>query len=103
MRLDVMVDIETLGNKTDSTIIQIAAIAFDITTGKYIYTFNKTANIEENDHVNVTGSTIKWWLNTNKELLTELLNNGKGSSEELIRNFHHWLYSLGGYTISEDI
>lgn len=93
MRTDIMVDIETLGNQTGSTIFQIAAVAFDIKTGKTIATFNKIADIEKNMFVHVTGSTIKWWLNTNKELLTDLLNKGKGSSEELLGDFHKWLTS----------
>lgn len=91
MRTDIMVDIETLGNKTDSTIFQIAAIAFDIKTGATIGSFNKIADIEQNSITYTTGSTLKWWLNTNKELLTDLLNKGKGSSEQLLIDFHEWL------------
>lgn len=92
-RVDVMVDIETLGKDSDATIFQISAIAFDILTGKHISTFNKIANIEENTYMRVDGSTLKWWLNTNKELLTDLLNKGEGSSEELVEDFHEWLTS----------
>jgi len=35
-RIDVMTDIETLGNNSDSTIFQISAIAFNIENGEYI-------------------------------------------------------------------
>lgn len=93
MRIDVMVDIETLGTKADSTIIQISAIAFDIKTGEHISKFNKIADISKNEdyEMNVTGGTLVWWLNTNKELLTDLLNKGKGSSYELLQRFHSWL------------
>lgn len=89
-----MVDIETLGNESDSTIFQIAAVAFDIKTGATTARFNKISDIEQNSFNYVTGSTLKWWLNTNKELLTELLNKGKGSSEDLLNNFHEWLTSI---------
>lgn len=91
MRVDIMVDIETLGKKSDSTIIQISAIAFDISTGSTIYEFNKIADITKNKKMNVDGSTIKWWLNTNKELLTELVNDGELSSEELLSEFYDFL------------
>lgn len=40
-----MVDIETLGNKTDSTIIQVASITFDINTGKHFSEFNQIVDI----------------------------------------------------------
>lgn len=91
MRIDIMTDIETLGKKSDSTIIQIAAIAFDIDTGETISEFNQIADIEKNETMNVTGSTIKWWLNKNKELLQDLLNAGENSTESMLIDFHKWL------------
>lgn len=94
-RVDIMTDIETLGHKSDSTIIQISAIAFDIETGEHLETFNKVADITKNKNMRVTGSTIKWWLNTNKELLTELINNGEGSSDDILRDFYVWLTNIG--------
>lgn len=93
MRKDIMVDIETLGVSSDSTIFQIAAVAFNIKTGEHYSKFNQVADIARNDFLDVDGSTLKWWLNTNKELLTELLNKGVGSSENLLTNFHSWLTS----------
>ncbi|AMQ66539.1 exonuclease-like protein [Bacillus phage Shbh1] len=91
MRKDIMVDIETLGTSTDSTIFQISAISFDIKTGKHHSVFNKIADIEKNPFLRVDGSTLKWWLNTNKELLTELLNSGEDSSGDLLNDFYNWL------------
>lgn len=101
MRIDVMVDLETLGTGPDSTIFQIAAIAFDIRTGKHLASFNKIADISKNVsyEMNVSGDTLKWWLNTDKELLARLLNDGEGSSSELIVEFHTWL--TGVSTIGE--
>jgi len=93
-RIDVMTDIETLGKDSDSTIFQISAIAFNIESGEYINKFNMIADIEKNKILNVSGSTIKWWLNTDKELLTKLLNEGEYSSEEILKQFYTWLISL---------
>ena len=96
MRIDVMVDIDTLGTKADSTIFQISAVAFDIVSGVHMAKFNKVADITLNGDwdMRVSGSTLKWWLNTNKELLTKLVNMGEGSSIELLENFYGWLISL---------
>jgi hypothetical protein len=93
MRVDVMVDIETLGTKSDSTIFQISAMVFDITTGAILDKFNRIADITKNEdyEMSVTGSTLVWWLNTNPELLADLLNKGKGSSKRLLEDFHRWL------------
>ena len=90
-RLDLMVDIETLGNEMNSTIIQLACVPFDIETGA-IYEdeiFNEVADIEKNElALEVSASTLKWWLKTDKELFTRLLNSGNLSTEDVIKLFH---------------
>lgn len=93
-RIDVMVDIETLGTGSHATIFQISAISFNIETGQHYSTFNGIADVSKNKTLKVDGSTLKWWLNTNKELLTDLLNKGEESSEELLTKFHTWVGSL---------
>jgi 3' exoribonuclease, RNase T-like len=87
-----MVDIETLGNKVNSTIIQISAVSFDIRDGRILETFNEIADISKNENeIKVTGSTLQWWTITNKELFAGLLNGGQFSSEDVLRHFHTWL------------
>lgn len=104
MRIDVMTDIETLGTNSDSTIFQISAIAFDIRTGEHISEFNQIANISKNEEpLKVTGSTIQWWLKTNAELFSELVNGGEQSSEQMIRNFHEWLVLLTPPTDNKEL
>lgn len=93
-RLDIMVDIETLGIDIDSTIIQLAAIAFDITTGEFKEFFNEYANIDKNKKVKVNGSTLKWWIKTNPKLLNEILTAQNQSSEVVIEKFYNWIKDL---------
>lgn len=93
MRKDIMVDIETLGTTKGSSIFQIAAMSFDITTGKVFDEFNMVADIS-NYELNVDGSTLKWWLNTDKELLSKLLNNPNCVSEGvMVNSFKMWIES----------
>lgn len=98
-RKDVMVDIETLGTGEDSSIFQIVACEFDITTGKTYTGFQSIGDIEQYDSLKVDGSTLKWWLNTDKELLTELLNRGSLSESQMITLFYDWLVKLDGYNM----
>ena len=96
MRIDIMVDIETLGKEDKSTVIQIAACAFDIHTGIIYNKFNQSLNISEDKNISVQGDTLMWWLKTNKELLTSILENGNCSTEkELVLSFNDWIISLG--------
>lgn len=94
-RLDIMVDIETLGNRNDCCIFQIAAVGFDIETGKITEFYNEKADISKTKgFINVTGETLKWWLNTDATLLTKLLNQGEMSEDELIISFNKWMTSI---------
>lgn len=93
-RIDIMLDIETLGKGDDATVFQISAIAFNLFTGQYldeIPYFNEVADIEKNNILNVDGSTLKWWLRTDKQLLTELLHKGEKSTNEILVDFYEWL------------
>lgn len=90
-RVDIMADIETLGTKSDSTVFQVSAIAFDITTGEIYDEFNQLINIET-ERIRADGNTIKWWLKTDKELLTKLLTDKNAiDSTTVWQNFHSWI------------
>ena len=91
MRVDIMTDIETLGTKPDSTVFQVSAIAFDITTKEQFSVFNEIIDIKYEKMI-ADGDTIKWWLNTDKELLHRLLcheNAKKGSI--VFDEFQRWI------------
>lgn len=91
MRKDIMVDIETLGTGENATVFQISAMSFDLTTGGKLDSINLIGDIEKYGDLNVDGSTLKWWLNTDKELLTELLNKGTYEEYDLFEALHKWL------------
>lgn len=86
----IMTDIETLGVKEGATIFQISAAAFNIKSGEILGEIDLKLDIEKADLV-VDGSTLKWWLKTDKELLTELLNEGTLSEVEMLQQFADWM------------
>ncbi|MCR4362079.1 3'-5' exoribonuclease [Bacillus subtilis] len=95
-RVDIMVDIETLGKKIDSTIIQIAAISFNIETGCQISEFNQIVDLSKNtERANIDADTISWWLKTNDKLFVKLLKEGTVSSDDLFVNFYNWIIKQG--------
>lgn len=94
-RIDVMTDIETLGTGSNSTIIQIAAVAFNINTGEELSRFDLIADVSKNERpLGITPSTIEWWLTKHKNVFLDLMSSDGVSSEEILRQFHAWLTGL---------
>lgn len=93
-RLDLMLDIETLGTENDTTLIQLACVAFDIRTGNIISEFNEFIDIGQTKELKVTGSTIKWWLKTDANLFKSLIEKGNLPEREVFEKFHNWMKGL---------
>lgn len=91
MRTDIMTDIETLGKDDNIIVFQIGACKFDINTGKILNTFDEIVDVRLEKNININGDTLLWWLNTDKELLTKLLNYGKYTEKEMFENFAKWI------------
>lgn len=92
-RLDLMLDIETLGTENDTTLIQLACVAFDIRTGNIISEFNEFIDISKTE-LKVTGSTIKWWLKTDVNLFKSLIEKGNLPEREVFEKFYNWIKGL---------
>jgi hypothetical protein len=86
----IMIDIETLGTSVDSAIIAIGAIQFNMYPDSYqeVDKFYATVSLDSNLNLGraIDQSTLKWWVDTNAELIWEML----GSDNEL----HHALNGL---------
>lgn len=93
-RNDIMVDIETLGLNDESTIFQVSAASFDITTGVIESEIDLKLNISSVDNLFVEGGTLKWWLKTDKDLLAKLISEGDKNELEMFKEFLDWVESL---------
>lgn len=96
-RLDIMVDLETLGTEDDCIITQISAVPFDIHTGEQVSDgFNKLIDIGNMGSVSINGETLKWWLDTNSDLLVSILNGKTDTprTANLVEDFYQYLLDL---------
>lgn len=89
--IHVMLDLETLGKADDSSIFQIGALSFELETGNVLETFKMSGDIEKYENLVVDGSTIKWWLKTDKNLLADILLSGTETEEGLFSQLYYWL------------
>lgn len=75
---DVMIDIETLGTRGTSAIVQIGACYFSRRTGQIGKTFSMNVHVGVLDErFTRDESTLKWWDEQSEEAKAAVFNNGK--------------------------
>ena len=95
-RIDVMVDLETLGTGACPPVFQLAAKAFNIETGEILNSIELFCDISTSES-KPEEQTVMWWLNTNFKLFTQLLAkgvNGAKTEAQMIEEFITWFNSL---------
>ena len=95
----VMVDIETLGNKSSSVITQIAAVEFDMDTGECGKTFNVLVDIDDcmDKGLKVNADTLMWWFNQSEEARDKIAGNAiRYTLKTSLRFFTEYLESIEG-------
>lgn len=93
---DIMVDLETTGTDlTDSGIIQIAAVFFNLKTGEVGPSFNRclALPVEAGKHrFEWNVDTLRWWTSDSnrKNILQEILNDSE-NPRVVINDFVRWI------------
>lgn len=72
-----MLDLETMSSQSNGVIVSIGAVRFDLNTGKHKDTFYQNIDIQSclDIGLEVTGSTIEWWLTQSEPARLQLLKN----------------------------
>lgn len=90
-RIDVMIDLETLGTDPDCIILSIGVCGFDIMTGQIIRTLYNTISMESQDHIRtVSGGTIRWWMDQSKEA-KQVFNESNYHLQSALYGLSTWL------------
>jgi len=82
---DLMVDLETLGNKSYSALLSIGAVEFDINTGETGKEFYKIIDLQSSldAGLKVNGDTFYWWLQQSQDARDEICKKGENLSKVL--------------------
>jgi hypothetical protein len=80
-----MVDLETLGTQSNSVILSIGIVKFNL-SGNFEAVFNKKIDIQSclNCGLQVDGNTIEWWLGQNDENIKQLVGVDKCSISNVL-------------------
>lgn len=105
-RLDIVLDLETLGTNNSPVITQIGAVAFDIKTGKKIREFMLNISIDSclRAGLKLDGDTIKWWMKQPENVRNEVFQSEKEVTiSKALNAFRDWVTALSGTAKKEHI
>lgn len=94
--VEVMLDLETMGNGPQAAIIAIGAVEFDLAKqaiGEEFYTVVDLASSVQAGGI-MDASTVLWWMRQSDEARAALAVDGKHIADALLR-FSHWMSSRG--------
>ena len=101
-----MLDIETLGTDPGAVILSIAAVEFELDTGKTGREFFWKIDLEDSVRhgFNIDPATLKWWLGQNPEVLKQNIEIEKGGlANSQVEYVMQEICSLFLYSFSTDV
>ena len=96
----VMLDLETMGNGSFSSILSIGAVEFDINTGETGNEFYQQINLQSclDFGLKVKAETIYWWLQQNERARFEICRIGNELPRVLL-NLNNYFSELGDFQL----
>lgn len=94
---DIMLDLETMGNTSRAAIVQVAACQFDRLTGKVGKVFKENVALASSieARLEVTASTIYWWLGQNYDARQSILANPRELLGDVLDRFSGFVRETG--------
>lgn len=88
----IMADLETMGNKSNSAIVSIGAIKFNLETGQKGEEFYRRVDLQSclDVGLKINASTIYWWMGQNDEARKEMAQGGRPIME-VLKEFDEWM------------
>ena len=88
-----MLDIETMGNRSGCAIMSIAAVQFDLETGKTGEHFYSRIDLQSclDAGLTIQASTVEWWLIQGENARRKLLEGVNVSLSEALHNLRCWI------------
>lgn len=89
---DVMLDLETMGNKSNSAIVSIGAVEFNLETGETGREFYSVIDLQSclDMGLKVNAGTIYWWMQQSEEARKRICEQGKHISM-VLGEFNLWM------------
>jgi DNA polymerase III epsilon subunit-like protein len=88
-----MIDIETMGNKSFSAIVSIAAVEFDINTGETGAEFYTKVDLNScvERGLKMQADTVLWWMGQSDEARKEITAESSPHLDKALSNFYDFV------------
>lgn len=85
----IMIDIETMGNGSNSALVSLAAVKFDMVTGEKGEIFYKKIDLKSSLDIglNVNADTIMWWLRQSDDARKKLYSGEHYHIKDVLEEF----------------
>jgi hypothetical protein len=89
---DVMLDLETMGNRSNTAIVSIGAVEFNIVTGETGREFYKVVDLQSclDEGLKVQASTIYWWMQQDQKARERICEKGEHIAM-VLEDFNVWM------------
>lgn len=93
----VMLDLETFGTDSNSVILSISAVQFDLVTGQIGKEFEVALNVSEQLKVDrvIDPATVAWWMGQSQEAINATFRMDRVIVAKALNDFNQWIRSLG--------
>lgn len=90
----VMVDLETMGKKSNAPVVSIGAVIFDPATGFLGETFYKVVSLESavSWGAEIDPSTVIWWMKQSSEARSEIANDNAIQLDDALLQFSEFVF-----------
>lgn len=94
--MEIMIDLETMGNGSNAPIVSIGAVVFDPNTGELGAEFEEVINLNSSSHYGeMDASTVQWWLQQSPEARSIFEKDfPKSTLKDALQEFNQWLADL---------
>lgn len=96
--IDVMLDLETMGNSTRPVVTEIAAVAFDRITGEEYARFHQGVDMQSSidSGLLVSASTVEFWMKQDDEARVSFVASQANATTlaQALANFDGWVKAL---------
>lgn len=90
--MDVMIDIETMANTSNSVILQIGAVVFDRVSGEISHKFKTNVEAQSGIDIGLEANmdTIEWWMSQSEEARSSIFAEPKQDICSALETLSNW-------------